>query len=98
MKEDFVNGFSLNVHDNANELSIFCAVLCVEFRVELYAGMASYSGIRARDFDRGEYSRKPILKNAAGYGAWKVKMETILDADDCWEIVQGTELEPLDLA
>ena len=25
-------------------------------------------------------------------------METILDADDCWEIVQGTELEPLDLA
>ena len=25
-------------------------------------------------------------------------METILDADDCWKIVQGTELEPLDLA
>ena len=60
--------------------------------------MASYSGIRARESDRGEYSRKPIQKDAAGYGAWKVKMETILDADDCWEIVQGTELEPLDLA
>ena len=25
-------------------------------------------------------------------------METILDADDCLEIIQGTELEPLDLA
>ena len=25
-------------------------------------------------------------------------METILDADDCWEIVQGTEVEPVDLA
>ena len=60
--------------------------------------MASHSGIRARDSDRGEYSRKPILKDAAGYGAWKVKMETILDADDSWEIVQGIELEPLDLA
>ena len=33
-----------------------------------------------------------------GYGAWRVKMETILDADDCWEIVQGTEVEPIDLA
>ena len=60
--------------------------------------MASHSGIRARDFDRGEYSRKPIIKDAAGYGAWKVKTETILDANDCWEIVQGTQLEPLDLA
>ena len=60
--------------------------------------MASHSGIRARESDRGEYGRKLILKDAAGYGAWKVKMETILDADDCWEIVQGTELEPLDVA
>ena len=25
-------------------------------------------------------------------------MENILTADDCWEIVQGRELEPLDLA
>ena len=66
LKEDFVNGFSLNVHDNANELSIFCVVLCVEFRFELYAGMVSNIGIKARDSYRGEYSRKPILKNAAG--------------------------------
>lgn len=59
--------------------------------------MSSHSGIRARDSDHGEFSRKPILKNAEGYGAWRVKMETILDADDCWEIVQGTEVEPIDL-
>ena len=62
------------------------------------ATMASHSGIRARDSDHGEYSRKPILKNVEGYGAWSAKMETILDADDCWEIVQGTEAEPVDLA
>ena len=29
--------------------------------------MASISGIRATGSDREEYSRKPILKNAAGY-------------------------------
>ena len=58
--------------------------------LSIVAIMASHSGIRARDSDQGEFSRKPILKNAEGYGAWRVKMETILDADDCWEIVQGT--------
>ena len=66
--------------------------------LSIVAIMASHSGIRARDSDQGEFSRKPILKNAEGYGAWRVKMETILDADDCWEIVQGTEVEPIDLA
>ena len=70
----------------------------LSIELSFYASMASHSGIRARDSHRGEYIRKPILKDAAGYGAWKVKMETILDADDCWEIVQGTQLEPLDLA
>ena len=33
-----------------------------------------------------------LLKEVAGYGAWKTKMETVLDVDDCREIVQGTEL------
>ena len=69
-----------------------------EQELSVDAIMASHSGIRARDSDQGEYSRKPILKGADGYGAWRVKMETILDADDCWEIVQGTEVEPVDLA
>ena len=69
-----------------------------ELELSVDAIMASHSGIRARDSDQGEYSRKPVLKGADGYGAWRVKMETILDADDCWEIVQGTEVEPVDLA
>ena len=68
-----------------------------ELELSVEANMASHSGIRARDPDQGECSRKPILKNAEGYGAWRVKMETILDADDCWDIVQGTEVEPVDL-
>ena len=50
---------------------------------ELEDTMSSHSDIRARDSDRGEYSRKPILKDVAGYGVWKTKLETILDADDC---------------
>ena len=59
--------------------------------------MASTSGIRANGSIRGEFTRKPILKDA-GYSAWSTKMETILDADDCWDIVMGTELEPNELA
>ena len=60
--------------------------------------MASSSGIRARDYDREESStRKPILRDATGYISWATKIETILDAEDCWEIVQGTEHEPIEL-
>ena len=60
--------------------------------------MASTSGIIANGSDRGEFTRNPILKDAAGYSAWSTKMETIIDADDCWDIVMGTELEPNELA
>ena len=59
--------------------------------------MASISGIRATGSDREEYSRKPILKNAAGYVAWATKMELVLDGEDCWNIVDGSELEPNEL-
>ena len=59
--------------------------------------MASTSGIRANGSNRGEYTRKQILKDMAGYSAWSTKMETILDADDCWDIVIGTEIEPNEL-
>ena len=55
--------------------------------------MASTSDIRASSSNRADYSRKPILKNAAGYVAWATKMELILDGEDCWDIVAGTELE-----
>ena len=58
--------------------------------------MASTSGIRASSSDH-EYTRKPVLKNAAGYGAWETKMSTILEAEECWELVQGLEPEPEDL-
>ena len=58
--------------------------------------MASTSGIRATGSDH-EYSRKPLLKNAAGYGAWSTKMSTILEGEECWELVQGIELEPRSL-
>ena len=51
--------------------------------------MASTSGIRANGSDREEFTRKPILKDAAGYSAWSTKMKTILDADDCWDCEQG---------
>ena len=54
----------------------------------------SSSGIRAAS-DRD--TRKPILKDAASYISWQTKMETILDAEDCWEIVTGDELEPVEL-
>ena len=54
----------------------------------------SSSGIRATS-DRD--TRKPILKDAASYISWQTKMETILDAEDCWEIVTGNELEPVEL-
>ena len=54
----------------------------------------SSCGIRATS-DRD--TRKPILKDAAGYISWATKMETILDVEDCWDIVTGDELEPVEL-
>ena len=58
--------------------------------------MDHHSGIRANGSDQ-EYSRKPILKNAEGYGAWETKMSTILEGEECWDLVQGLEPEPLSL-
>ena len=54
--------------------------------------MASKSGIRANG--SREYVKKIILKDVEGYGPWKTKVIVILDAEDCWEIVNGTETEP----
>ena len=56
--------------------------------------MASHSGIRASESGTGEYVKKIVLKDAASYGPWKAKLTSILDAEECWEIVNGTELEP----
>ena len=54
--------------------------------------MASTSGIRANG--SGEYVKKIILKDREGYGPWKTKVTALLDAQECWEIVNGTETEP----
>ena len=59
--------------------------------------MASNTGIRVSITDRGDYARKPVLKDAAVYVAWATNLETILDGEDCWDIVVGTEQEPNEL-
>ena len=42
--------------------------------------------------------KKMVLKDAASYGPWRTKLTAILDAEDCLEIVNGTELEPAEIA
>ena len=54
--------------------------------------MASTSGIKANG--SGEYVKKMILKDREGYGPWKTKVIALLDAEEWWEIVNGTETEP----
>ena len=46
--------------------------------------MSTSSGIRARDNDRSDSKKGPVLKDAAGYVSWATKMEAILDGEDCW--------------
>ena len=57
--------------------------------------MASTSGIKASG---SEYVKNIILKDAVTYGPWRAKIISILDAEDCWEIIEGTEHEPKQLA
>ena len=54
---------------------------------------SSTSGIRA-SHEEGMYTRRTILRGADNYGPWKVKMKTVLNADDCWQIVCGREVFP----
>ena len=58
----------------------------------------SSSGIRASGSGSGDYVKKLLLKNVASYGPWKAKRTSILDDEDCWEIVDGTEVEPTRIA
>ena len=60
--------------------------------------MASSSGIRASGSGTSEYMKKIILKDALSYGPWRTKLTAILNAEDCLEIVNGTELEPVEIA
>ena len=41
-----------------------------------------------------EFVRKMMLRDAADYGTWRAELKNILVAEDCWHIVNGTELEP----
>ena len=63
----------------------------------LIVSMAHHSGIRATGSGSGDFIRKIVLKDAASYGPWKAKITSILDAEDLWEIVNGTEEEPEEL-
>ena len=56
--------------------------------------MASSRSIRAGNGGVGDRSRKIVLKDRASYGPWRAKMTSILDAEDCWDIVNGDEGEP----
>ena len=60
--------------------------------------MASTSGIRASGSRSIEYARKILLIDVASHGPWKAKLTSIFDAEDCWNIVNGTEFEPVRLA
>ena len=60
--------------------------------------MATSSGIRAFGSGTSEYMNKIVLKDSASYGPWRTKLTAILDAEDCLEIVNGTELEPAEIA
>ena len=60
--------------------------------------MASHSGIRASGSGTGDYVKRIVLKDAASYGPWRAKLTSILDVEECWEIVNGTELEPDEIA
>ena len=59
-----------------------------------FDAIMALSGIRASGSGIREFAKKIALKDAASYGPWKEKLTSILDAEDCWEIVNGTELEP----
>ena len=39
-----------------------------------------------------------ISKDREGYGPWKTKVTALLDSEECWEIVNGIESEPGEVA
>ena len=49
--------------------------------------MAFTIGIKASGSGTSEYMKKIVLKDTASYGPWRTKLTSILDAEDCMEIV-----------
>ena len=60
--------------------------------------MTSTSGIRASGIGSSEYTKKIVLKDSITYGPWRTKLTAIQDAEDGLEIVNGTKLEPVEIA
>ena len=75
---------------------MYLSELRVVTRVDV--NMAFTSGIRASGSGSSEYVKKIVLKDASSYGPWRTKLTAILDAEDCLEIVNGTEMEPTEIA
>ena len=55
--------------------------------------MATTSGIRATGSGSGEYVMKIVLKKSASSEPLKAEITSILDPEDCWDIVNGSEFE-----
>ena len=51
--------------------------------------MSLTSGIRAGS---SEYAKRILLKDKASYYPWKAKITSILDTEDCYDIVRCEEL------
>ena len=60
--------------------------------------MASTSDISASGSRSSEYTKKIVLKDSVTYGPWRTKLTAILDAENSLEIVNGTGLEPVEIA
>ena len=60
--------------------------------------MMSTSGIRTSGSGSSEHVKKIVLKDKASYGPWRTKITAILDGEDCLEIVNGTKIEPPEIA
>ena len=75
---------------------MYLSELRVVTRVDV--NMAFTSGIRPSGSGSSEYIKKIVLKDASSNGPWRTKLTTILDAEDCLEIVNGTEMEPTEIA
>ena len=55
--------------------------------------MLTSSGIRASG--SGDiYTKRIVLKDPESYGPWKTKITSILDAEDCWSIVDRSKVSP----
>ena len=60
--------------------------------------MSLTSGIRASGSGSSDYVKRISLKDSQSFGPWRTKITAILNAEDCMEIVNATEVEPAEIA